>query len=298
MSGSTVKSPHRLKPLPVVKKKIKVKKDCAVKTNGSSCLGSVFLVMNSSPTVVGTSSSIAVVAESSSSSTNSDSIETSCLLEKSASSSLKAICESSLSSNDLDSKEERIDVPTPNPKLGQLTASENMPVLSQPTVKEQVEEQAQDHVEELAQMFPLISTNFIEEAYFLCNENMADTIDHLLAKNMVDREREDQSMSSNSTRPLCKHWVSNQCGGARAAACTDRHYFTESDSRKEPRVGQTEPTRSLKQFSSPFREQVLTEQVLVSKEQVDLESGTAETVWEIKNREVVDLTGMDMNEGK
>ena len=109
-------------------------------------------------------------------------------------------------------------------------------------------------------------------------------------------------MNSDQTAPLCDLWVSGDCAGARAAACTARHFYLDSDSGDHQCRGKTKfatdiaskkVKRVRRQFSSPYRARLVIEQISVEREEINIESGEKECWVEIKERELVDLTGRE-----
>jgi len=147
----------------------------------------------------------------------------------------------------------------------------------------------------LVEMFPLLSETDIQSALAQCNGQMSSALDLLLARDFLDSEMHQQSLYSRS-RPICDLWVGGQCSGARAAACRDRHFYNDTDSREGLAQGGKMVERQLKVFSSPYRAKVIMEQVQVHKEQVNLGTGKEENWTEVQERELIDLTGDVMEE--
>ena len=143
----------------------------------------------------------------------------------------------------------------------------------------------------LAQMFPLLSSNEIQEVLNQNNENLLASVDQLLVRDLLDSEKDQQDMITNN-RPLCKLWVSGECTGGRASACRDRHYLTDDDNRRQPASATGgQAGAQLTEFSSPYKARVVREKVKVFKEQFNLETGKEESVWETQEKEIIDLTG-------
>ena len=147
----------------------------------------------------------------------------------------------------------------------------------------------------LVEMFPLLSETDILSALAQCNGQMSSALDLLLARDFLDSEMHHHSLYSGS-RPICDLWVGGQCSGARAAACRDRHFYNDTDSREGLAQGGKMVERQLKVFSSPYRAKVIMEQVKVHKEQVNLGTGKEENWTEVQERELIDLTGDVMEE--
>jgi len=98
--------------------------------------------------------------------------------------------------------------------------------------------------------------------------------------------------TTSSSRPLCSLWLRGECNGGRAAVCRARHFYLDSDSDSHDRSRtRTRAGPALQRFSSPYRTRIVTEQVQVQREAVNLESGQSQTWLELQEREVVDLTG-------
>ena len=108
----------------------------------------------------------------------------------------------------------------------------------------------------------------------------------------MDSERHQQSLYTTRFRPICDLWVRGRCGGARAAACRDRHFYNDTDASRRTFTGSgRKESTKLEGFSSPYREKVVREKVEVVKERVNLDSGNYEKWSEVQERDLVDLTG-------
>jgi len=118
---------------------------------------------------------------------------------------------------------------------------------------------------------------------------MTATVDQLLVRDLVNREMDVQDQSI-SYRPLCNLWVQGMCREGRASACSDRHFYTDEDTKMPSQAGGGAEVRVSK-FTSPYKVRVVMERVEVVREQINLESGQEETVSEVQERVLVDLTG-------
>jgi len=166
------------------------------------------------------------------------------------------------------------------PTMQQSPLSASLPGTSQPP---------QEDISSLAEMFPLLTESTIRSGLLQCGGNLSSALDMLLTKDLVDREREELlDTTTTSQRPLCGLWLRGECKGGRAAACRARHFYLDSDSRGRSRA---RAGTALQRFSSPYRARLVTEQVQVQREAVNLESGQSQRWLELQEREIVDLTG-------
>merc|ERR1719312_118046 len=159
-----------------------------------------------------------------------------------------------------------------------------------------------ENVYSLSDMFPLLSEAAVRSALCECSGDLSPAIDLLLTRDLMERERQEEAMNSDQTAPLCDLWVSGDCAGARAAACTARHFYLDSDSGGHGCRGKTKSApapdmsskkvkRVRRQFSSPYRARLVKEQIRVEREEINIESGIKSSWIEFKERELVDLTG-------
>merc|ERR1719153_1714407 len=150
-------------------------------------------------------------------------------------------------------------------------------------------------------MFPLLTEAAVLSALCECGGNLSPALDLLLTRDLMEREKQDQVMINNQTTPLCDLWIRGDCTGARAAACTARHFYLDSDIGDGCRgknsgpdsVARMKGKRKRRRFSSPYRARLVTEQVSVEREEINIESGMNESWIEVQERELVDLTGCE-----
>jgi len=159
-----------------------------------------------------------------------------------------------------------------------------------------------EDVSSLSAMFPLLTEAAVMSALCQCGGNLSPALDLLLTRDLMERERQEQVRINNQTTPLCDLWVSGDCAGARAAACTARHFYLDTDSGDGSRrknksgpdsVAGKKVKRARRHFSSPYRATLVTEQVTVEREEINIESGEKESWTELQERELVDLTGSE-----
>merc|ERR1719153_889593 len=154
-------------------------------------------------------------------------------------------------------------------------------------------------------MFPLLTEAAVLSALCECGGNLSPALDLLLTRDLVEREKQDQVMINNQTTPLCDLWIRGDCTGARASACTARHFYLDSDIGDGCReknsgpdsVARKKGKRKRRRFSSPYRARRVTEQVIVEREEINIESGMKESWIEVQERELVDLTGSEEMSG-
>lgn len=162
-----------------------------------------------------------------------------------------------------------------------------------------------EDVSSLSDMFPLLTEAAVLSALCECGGNLSPALDLLLTRDLMEREKQDQVMIHNQTTPLCDLWIRGDCTGARAAACTARHFYLDSDIGDGCRgknsgpdsVARMKGKRKRRRFSSPYRARLVTEQVTVEREEIDIESGMKESWIEVQERELVDLTGSEEMSG-
>jgi len=159
-----------------------------------------------------------------------------------------------------------------------------------------------EDVSSLSAMFPLLTEAAVMSALCQCGGNLSPALDLLLTRDLMERERQEQVRINNQTTPLCDLWVSGDCAGARAAVCAARHFYLDSDigdgRRRKNKSGPDSVAgkkvkRPRRHFSSPYRARLVTEQVTVEREEIDIESGKKESWTEVQERELVDLTGSE-----
>jgi len=174
-----------------------------------------------------------------------------------------------------------------------ISSSSNIPQqgTSSPTSTsaQSIPQTQEQDVTSLSEMFPLLSETTIRSALYQCQGNPSTALDLLLTQDLVDRERHQQGTYSEELLPICDLWIKGECSGARAAACRARHFYSDSDSRG--RAKYCSVSSKLSRFSSPYRARLVTEQVKVQREEVNLETGKKVTWHETKEQEFIDLTG-------
>jgi len=155
-------------------------------------------------------------------------------------------------------------------------------------------ENSSENIASLSEMFPLLAESDIRQALELCGGKLASALDFLLTRDFMDRETDQQRMLVNKLTPICDLWVRGECTGARATACRARHFYLESDS-----LGKVKPAlarsnnRLMNSFSSPYKVRLVTEQIKIQREKINVESGNIEKWHEIEERQLVDLTGCE-----
>ena len=136
-----------------------------------------------------------------------------------------------------------------------------------------------ENVYSLSDMFPILSEAAVRSALRECGGDLSPAVDLLLTRDLMERERQEQVMNSDQTAPLCDLWVSGDCAGARAAACTARHFYLDSDSgghgcrgktKSAPDIASKKVKRVRRQFSSPYRARLVKEQIRVEREELSL----------------------------
>ena len=152
-----------------------------------------------------------------------------------------------------------------------------------------------DDIASLSDMYPLLSEADIRIALDQCGGNLSSALDLLLTKDLVDCETDqDRMLLVNKLKPICHLWIRGECIGARATACRARHFYLESDSQgKGKSIAAKRNIRQLNSFSSPYKVRLVTEQIKIQREKVDIESGSIEKWHEIEERQLVDLTGCE-----
>jgi len=158
-----------------------------------------------------------------------------------------------------------------------------------------------EDVSSLSAMFPLMTEAAVLSALCECGGNLSQALDLLLTRDLMERERQEQVRINNQTTPLCDLWVSGDCIGARAAACAARHFYLDSDigdgcrkkNKSGPEIARKKAKKARRRFSSPYRARLVTEQVRVEREEINIESGEKESWIEVQERELVDLTGTE-----
>jgi len=162
-----------------------------------------------------------------------------------------------------------------------------------------------EDVSSLSAMFPLMTEAAVLSALCECGGNLSQALDLLLTRDLMERERQEQVRLNNQPTPLCDLWVSGDCIGARAAACTARHFYLDSDigdgcrekNKSGPDIARKNAKKARRRFSSPYRARLVTEQVRVEREEINIESGEKESWIEVQERELVDLTGREEMSG-
>jgi len=162
-----------------------------------------------------------------------------------------------------------------------------------------------EDVSSLSAMFPLMTEAAVLSALCECGGNLSQALDLLLTRDLMERERQEQVRINNQTTPLCDLWVSGDCIGARAAACAARHFYLDSDigdgcrkkNKSGPEIARKKAKKARRRFSSPYRARLVTEQVRVEREEINIESGEKESWIEVQERELVDLTGREEMSG-
>jgi len=162
-----------------------------------------------------------------------------------------------------------------------------------------------EDVSSLSAMFPLMTEAAVLSALCECGGNLSQALDLLLTRDLMERERQEQVRITNQTTPLCDLWVSGDCIGARAAACAARHFYLDSDigdgcrkkNKSGPEIAGKKAKKVRRRFSSPYRARLVTEQVRVEREEINIESGEKESWIEVQERELVDLTGREEMSG-
>merc|ERR1719450_1444802 len=143
-------------------------------------------------------------------------------------------------------------------------------------------------------MFPLLSEATISSALNQCQGNLSTTLDMLLTQDRMDCEIHQQASYSEEQIPICNLWIRGECSGGRAAACRERHFYIDSDTRGRAKyrpVSSQNNGSKFSRFSSPYIARLITEQIQLQREEVDLETGKKVTWYETKEQEYVDLTG-------
>jgi len=150
-----------------------------------------------------------------------------------------------------------------------------------------------EDIASLSEMFPLLSKTDIRQALGQCGGKLSSALDLLLTRDLVDREMDQQGMLVKKLIPICDLWVRGECTGARATACRARHFYVESDCQGKVKARKAS---QLNCFSSPYKVRLVTEQIKIQREKVNVESGNIEKWLECEERQVIDLTGCE-NEG-
>lgn len=168
------------------------------------------------------------------------------------------------------------------------------PALIPSTSAQSIPQTQKQYVTPLSRMFPLLSEATISSALNQCQGNLSTTLDMLLTQDRMDCEIHQQASYSEEQIPICNLWIRGECSGGRAAACRKRHFYIDSDTRgmaKYRPVSSQNNGSKLSRFSSPYKARLITEQIQLQREEVDLETGKKVTWYETKEQEYVDLTG-------